>query len=112
AGGQRVVVQQAGPGGGAPPAGGAPGGPGGRRGFDPQEMLERLPAATVAELKPGQMVILSTTGTGADKVTAIQLVAGIEPLLAMMQARPGGGGRPGGANALGNLNLGFGIGSP
>jgi hypothetical protein len=80
-------------------------------GGDMQEMIERLPSASLAELKPGSMVVFSTTGTGAERVTAIQLIAGIEPLVAMMQARPGGGGGRGG-NSLANLNLGFGIGQP
>ncbi|HEY0080706.1 MAG TPA: hypothetical protein VGB73_19035 [Pyrinomonadaceae bacterium] len=105
------------PAGGAPPAAGAPGGGGGgmvvrRMGGDMQEMIERLPAATLAELKPGSMVVFSTTGTSAERVTAIQLIAGIEPLVAMMQARPGAGGANRGGNSLANLNLGFGIGQP
>ena len=119
-GGQpRVVVQQGGPGGGAPPAGGQ-GGPGGpvRRMFDPQQMLDRLPALTLAELKPGQMIVVSST-VGADptRVTAIQLVSNVEPLIAMMSRRPGGGGGGGGmgggaAAAGGAFNFGFGIGTP
>lgn len=95
---------------GAPPSG-AGGGGGGRMMADPAEMLERLPAATVADLKPGTMIAVSST-TGADpaRVTAIQLVAGVEALMGMMQPRPGGGAaRP---TNLGTINLGFGIGSP
>lgn len=115
-GGQRVVIQQGGPGGGAPAAGGAPGqgGPTVRR-FDPQQMLERLPAATLAELKPGQMIVVSST-VGADptRVTAIQLVSNVEPLVAMMSRRPGGGGGGGGGMNLGSggMNFGMGIGTP
>ncbi len=122
-GGQRVVVQ-GGPGGGAAPAGGA-GAPGQggpvRRMMDPQQMLERLPAVTLAELKPGQMIVVSST-VGADptRVTAIQLVSNVEPLVAMMSRRPGGGGAggPGGgmggaaAAGGGGMNFGFGIGQP
>ncbi|PYS75759.1 MAG: hypothetical protein DMF66_18500, partial [Acidobacteria bacterium] len=46
-----------------------------------QQMLERLPPVTLAELKPGTMVVVSST-VGADptRVTAIQLVSNIEPL--------------------------------
>jgi hypothetical protein len=123
-GGQRVVVQ-GGPGGGAPPAGGqgAPGqgGAGGpvRRMMDPQQMLERLPPVTLAELKPGQMIVVSST-VGADptRVTAIQLVSNVEMIVAMMSRRPGGGaggmggGMGGAAAAGGGMNFGFGIGQP
>ena len=83
-----------------------------------QQMLERLPPVTLAELKPGTMVVVSST-VGADptRVTAIQLVSNIEPLVAMMSRRPGAGGGAGGAAGLGNLggggfNFGFGIGQP
>jgi hypothetical protein len=115
-----------GPGGAAPAAGGqaAPGGAPGqggpvRRMMDPQQMLERLPAVTLAELKPGQMIVVSST-VGADptRVTAIQLVSNVEPLVAMMSRRPGGagggGGGMGGAAAAGGgaMNFGFGIGQP
>ncbi|HEX6186196.1 MAG TPA: hypothetical protein VFZ44_20065 [Pyrinomonadaceae bacterium] len=121
-GAQRVVVQGPPPGGATPAAGGAsapgqggPGGPG-RRMMDPQQMLERLPAVTLAELKPGQMIVISST-VGADptRVTAIQLVSNVEPLVAMMSRRPGGapGGPGGGAMpGAGNMNFGFGIGTP
>ena len=123
-GARSVVVQ--GPPGSAPPAGGqaAPGGAPGqggpvRRMMDPQQMLERLPAVTLAELKPGQMIVVSST-VGADptRVTAIQLVSNVEPLVAMMSRRPGaagGGGMGGGMGAAGGgggMNFGFGIGTP
>jgi hypothetical protein len=125
-GGQRVVVQGPPPGGGTPPAGGAAGAPGQggpvRRMMDPQQMLERLPPVTLAELKPGQQIVVSST-VGADptRVTAIQLVSNVEPLIAMMSRRPGGGGAggPGGggmggaaAAGGGGFNFGFGIGTP
>lgn len=124
-GGPRVVVQGGPPPGGAPAAGGqgtsggAPGqgGPG-RRMMDPQQMLERLPPVTLAELKPGQMIVVSST-VGADptRVTAIQLVSNVEPIIAMMSRRPGGaggmgGGMGGAAAAGGGMNFGFGIGTP
>lgn len=121
-GGQRVVVQ-AGPGGSAPPAGGAAAGAPGqggptRRMMDPQQMLERLPGVTLAEMKPGQMIVVSST-VGADptRVTAIQLVSNVEPLIAMMTRRPGGAGgasMAGGMGAAGGggMNFGFGIGTP
>jgi hypothetical protein len=82
-----------------------------------QEMLERLPAATVADVKPGQMIVFSTTGVDPTRVTAIQLIAGVEPLVAMMQARGGRvtGGGPGGVGmggGDGGMGFGFGIGQP
>ena len=91
---------QGGPGAGGP--GGAPGG-----GFDIQRIIDNLPAATLAELKPGEMVLISST-TGADptRVTAITLVAGVEPIFAMLQARQGGpSNRP---PNLGTINIGIG----
>jgi co-chaperonin GroES (HSP10) len=103
------------PQGGKPPAAGGPatggpqaggqGGPGG--GFDIQRMIDNLPATTLAELKPGEMVLISST-SGADpsRVTAITLVAGVEPIFAMLQARQGGpANRP---PNLGTINLGMG----
>jgi hypothetical protein len=96
---------------GGPGAGGPQGGPGGAGGgFDIQRIIDNLPAATLAEIKPGEMVLISST-TGADpsRVTAITLVAGVEPLFAMLQARQGGG--PGGAPRppnLGTINIGIG----
>ena len=116
-GGERRVVVQ-----GGPPPGGAPGagGPGGpvRRMMDPQRMFENLPPVTLAELKPGQTIVVSST-VGADptRVTAIQLISNVEPILAMMQRRQGGQGGPGGIPNLGGGGgmgggFGFGIGQP
>lgn len=129
-GGERRVVVQGGPppGGAAPggtpgaggPGAGGPGGPGGgpqRMMMDPQQMLDRLPPLTLAEIKPGQMIVVSST-VGADptRVTAIQLVSNVEPLIAMMQRRQGGpaGGIPnlGGGAAGAGGGFGFGIGQP
>jgi hypothetical protein len=66
-------------------AGGA-GGPGGRmgggRGGDVGAMLDRLPAIHLADLKNGDAIMVSTTmGSDPTKVTAIMLLAGVEPLL-------------------------------
>jgi hypothetical protein len=110
---------------GAGPGGGQGQGPGGgtRRGGGDfmQRMLDQLPAVTLADLKPGQMVVISST-VGADptRVTAIQLVSNIEPIVAMMSRRPGGtgagagagAGAAGGLGAGGGFNFGFGIGQP
>jgi len=77
--------------------GGGPGGPGGagprgQRG-DFQQMLERMPALTLAELKPGDALIISSTkGADPTEATAIVVVAGVEPLLANASGGPAMGG--------------------
>ncbi len=65
--------QRAGAGQGAGPGGGQGGG-------DPQQMLNRAPAIQLADLKKGDAVMLVSTDGAAD-VTAITLLAGVEPLL-------------------------------
>ena len=76
-----------------------------------------LPKVTLADLKPGTMIVVSST-VGADptRITAIQLVSNIGPIVAMMTRRPGAGGAgAGGLGALGGgggFNFGFGIGQP
>jgi hypothetical protein len=72
---------------GAPPAGAMPprgqgfpgGGPGGP-GADPQQMLNRAPAILLKDLQKGEAILLVSTDGGAD-LTAISLLAGVEPLL-------------------------------
>ena len=67
------------PGGGAGGAGwrGNGGGP-----PDFQQMLNRLPAAKIADLNKGDAVmVVSTEGMTGDGVTAITLLAGVEPIL-------------------------------
>jgi len=93
-------------GGGQRPAGqwqgGAAGGTGnGARGRgDVQQMLERMPAIKLEDLKPGDALIISSTqGADPNQVTAITLVAGVEPILS---AAPGGRQR---ASMLGSWNL-------
>lgn len=82
-----------GPNGAKPGAGGPPSdqGQGGMhsRAMDFQDMLERLPQMKVDDLKAGDAIMLSGSG-GADPghVTAINLLAGVEPLLT---AAPKGG---------------------
>ncbi len=59
-------------------------GPAGGRGMgavDINQMLDRLPAAPLAELKPGEAVMLSSMGETPGKVTAVILLAGVDPLL-------------------------------
>ncbi|MGA2096121.1 MAG: DUF5666 domain-containing protein [Candidatus Acidiferrum sp.] len=67
--------------------GGAAGRPGGAaRGGDMQQILSRMPAATLAELQKGDAVMIVTTeGTQSSGATAITLLAGVETIL---QASP------------------------
>lgn len=92
-----------------PPAGGPGGAPGGGAagGFDIQRMIDNLPATTLAELKPGETVLLlSTAGADPSRVTAITLVSGVQPIFMMLQARQGGpANRP---PNLGTINLSIG----
>ena len=68
---------------------------------DLQEMFDQLPAVTLAELKPGESILISSTkGTDPARVTAIAVVSGVGPLL-----QNGQGGRPA-AVSLGAMSLG------
>ena len=72
------------------PGSGSGRGPGsGQGGGDLQQMLARMPASSLAELQKGDAVMIVTTESvpGAG-VTAITLLAGVEPIL---QASPNGG---------------------
>jgi hypothetical protein len=74
---------------GGPPSGGGPGGPPGGPGGprpggapDFQRILNRMPQATLADLKKGDAVmIVATQGTASGGVTAITLLSGVEPIL-------------------------------
>jgi len=58
------------------------GGPGGGRGGDVGQMLDRLPAMPLSELKAKDAIMVSTTmGSDPMRVTAIMLLAGVEPVL-------------------------------
>jgi hypothetical protein len=88
---------------------------GGGGGPDIQEMLERMPAVAIAELKPGEMVIVSSTaGADPSRVTAIALVTGVDALLQAAAARPqrGTGGAQGTSLGLPSGALDIGIGLP
>lgn len=103
---------------GGPPAtgGAASGGPGRSAGFNVQEVLERLPIVTLADVKPGEMIIVSSTkGADPTRLTAISLLSGAEPFLAMIAARQPqttGGSAPNPSAGLGNSGIQFGIGLP
>lgn len=127
----RLAVRGRGPG-GPPGRRGAPGGwqrrraggaPAGRpEGVEPpeggprpdgaqtlQDMLERLPALPVGELQPGdQVAVSSTKGRDPARVTAVVLLAGIEPLLEARPRGAAGGGETLGL-AAGALDMGLGI---
>ena len=84
-----------------PKPGSSPAPPPSKSGGDLQEMFDQLPAVTIAELKPGDSILISST-KGADpaRVTAIAVVSGVGPLLQNNQ-----GGRPA-AVSLGAMSLG------
>jgi hypothetical protein len=111
------------PGGGGPPQGGGarpqggpggPGGPGGRGGFNINDMLERLPTISIADVKVGDTIIVSSTqGVDPTRLTAIALVSGADTLLTMLAPRPQAGQQaPNPSAGLGSSGISFGIGLP
>jgi hypothetical protein len=97
-GGRPEGAPQGGPGGFR----GGLGGPGGSGGGDLQQMLERMPQLSLAELKKGDAVIVSSSKSPGDSaITAFAFVAGVEPFLA---AAP----RTAGQVNLGSWNLDLG----
>lgn len=91
----------AGTGNGNRPTGGATNGAGGPRGSI-DDMLERFPNITAADLKVGEKiaVVVSKSGAG-DRMTAFKLLAGIEPFVQLALARAAAnGGQRGGQGAL------------
>ena len=122
---QRMAAMQSGqggmrPGGGAPggaarPQGndapgqagaGGPGGPGRgaggpRGGID--DMLERFPNITAADLKVGEMIAVSSSKNNTpDHLVAIKLLAGVEPFIRVAQAQAAANG---GQRGQGGLSL-------
>jgi co-chaperonin GroES (HSP10) len=73
---------------GGPPRGAGMGGPGGgmgrSAGGDLSSMLSRLPTEPLTDLKVGDavMIVASETAPGSDKVTAVTMLSGVEPILA------------------------------
>lgn len=85
---QTAVSARSREGAGGQPAGasmsGAGAGGGGHMGGQPdfQQVINRLPATTLADLKKEEAVmIVSTPGTSGSEVTAITLLSGVEPIL-------------------------------
>jgi Cu/Ag efflux protein CusF len=99
--GRPPAAAQGAPGGaGGPPGGGAPGGMHGGRSGDLQQALEHVPPIKIEDLKPGDAIIVtSTEGADPGQVTAITLLAGVEPILS---AAPGSSQR---ASMLGSWNM-------
>ncbi|MEK6333766.1 MAG: hypothetical protein AABM67_02395 [Acidobacteriota bacterium] len=99
------------PAGGQQTAAGAPQGGGprpGGGGINMADLLERLPIISINDLKVGDTVIMSSLqGSDPNQLTAISLVSGIEPLLAMMAQRQQGGGQAGRPQGV-DLNSSFG----
>jgi len=100
--------------GGQPPQG-AQGQPGRRPGggFNINDMLERLPTISIADVKAGDTIIVSSTqGVDPTRLTAISMVTGADTLLAMLAPRPQPGQiAPNPAAGLGS-GISFGIGLP
>lgn len=80
-----------------------------------QDMLDRLPPITAAQLKAGDIIIVSSTkGADPSRLTAITLISGADTLFTMLAPRPpgaGGGAVPNPAAGLGS-GVTFGIGLP
>jgi len=102
--------------GATPPAGaGGPSGPAGggeRRGMaaggDMSEMLERLPALLVKDLKPGEMILVSSiAGANPSRVTAVILAAGLDALFAGPAMAVGGGASLGLPPGMSDFGIGF-----
>ncbi|MEZ5425180.1 MAG: hypothetical protein R2747_02840 [Pyrinomonadaceae bacterium] len=75
---------------------GRPGMGGGMRGGSIDDMLERFPNITVADLKVGEMIAVSSSKTAnPERITAIKLLSGVEPFLKVPQMTAGRGGRGG-----------------
>ena len=49
--------------------------------MDMQQMISRMPASTIADLQKGDAVMLVGTENASTTVTAITLLAGVEPIL-------------------------------
>jgi len=116
AGGQAAPANRPASGNGAAPAG-APAGGGGqgpRGGRNISDMLENLPLIGAADLKVGDVIVVSSTkGADPSRLTAITLVSGADTLLAMLAPRPAAGAAqaPNPAAGLGS-GVSFGIGLP
>jgi hypothetical protein len=88
------------PGKGGMMGGGAPGG-----GFDINQMLEHMPAVKLADLRPGSTVVISSTkGARADRLTAIMVLSNADMLVLMASTMSGA--NHAGSPAAGNAAMG------
>ncbi len=96
-GGGNVQVRPVAPGGQpAPGSGGRPGPGGAGASGSIDEMIDRFPAISAADLTPGDMIAFSSSKNGSDaRVRAIKVLAGVEPFIRMAQASTGGRRGPG-----------------
>jgi co-chaperonin GroES (HSP10) len=100
---------------GQPGAGGGPGGEPRRMGGggDFQDMLERMPALTLADIKTGDVIAVSSTmGADPSRLTAITLVTGVDAVLTAMQGAGMARRTPNLSTGLPSGVLDFGIGQP
>lgn len=80
-----------------------------------QDILDHLPLITAAQLKAGDVIIVSSTkGANPSRLTAITLISGADTLLAMLAPKPPGAGQQAVPNPTAGLGSGvtFGIGLP
>lgn len=94
-----------GPGGGVRPGGG---------GMNMQDMLERLPTISAADVKVGDTIIVSSTqGADPSRLTAISLISGADTLLNLLAARQqqqaGPRASPNPSAGLGAVQFGIGL---
>ncbi len=64
-----------------PSAPSTPGASSRRAGMDLSQMLSRLPSQQVADLKPGDAVMIVASRTSTGSLTAVTLLSGVEPIL-------------------------------
>jgi len=82
-------------------------------GGDFQDMLERMPPLTLSDLKPGDVIaVSSTTGSDPSRLTAITLVSGVDVIIAALQSAGGARRGPALSTGLPAGVLDFGISQP
>jgi hypothetical protein len=95
-----------GEGGGGRPGGFGGGGGGGRGG----DMMERMPKFEIADLKPGDaLIILHTKGAKAEDITAVSMLSGVEPILTAPAGRDPMAGMGGMMGEMGGMGGGAGV---
>ncbi len=81
-------------------------GQGGMRGGDINEMINGFPTITLGDLKPGDMIAASSPkGKNPNSLTAIKLLAGVEPFLTAPQMPTGRSGARGRGSVEGGLTI-------